>query len=455
MRALTQFFLFLIYALLGVFAAVLPPRMAGVDQDTATVFGILVFFAAWQTTMTLTLARRSTEQARHVAKLEQKIAHLLKETETLSGTVKAQAGQPQKSDKVISELSLLKTLLEQVIHRQAHFDLKAMPDPSDDKAAKAPQKPVSTAKDKAAKPASQQKAGEKAPAAKSPAGASVSGESAAQDAAPEEEDRKPQPPSARETQPAPVIDVKNRGKLLDLFRDALSENRVDLYIQPIVALPSRRTVHYECYSRVRDEDGGVVLPSQFMPLAEDRGLVGTLDNLLLFRLIQLVRRLGPRRPDIRFFCNLSRACMEDGEFLSQLIDFMTSNYEFSSRLVFEITEDDWIMLDDTIRTNLEQLRRRGFRFSLDHARDFDADFAAMAKDGIAYMKADVKTLTRELKPGNLKEVMADLRLRGIRLIATHIETEGEILQVLDLGLEYGQGYIFGEPSQATELNRSL
>lgn len=89
--------------------------------------------------------------------------------------------------------------------------------------------------------------------------------------------------------------------ILSVVQGALSENRVDLYLQPTVALPSRRPQHYECFSRVRGLHDEVIYPQQYLPVAESSGLVGTLDNLLLFRCIQLVRKLGPRRLMCTFF----------------------------------------------------------------------------------------------------------------------------------------------------------
>ena len=100
---------------------------------------------------------------------------------------------------------------------------------------------------------------------------------------------------------APIRLIKREDQLLSVIKKSLSENRVDLYLQPIVSLPARKTAHFECFSRVRDEEGRVVLPRQYMKVAETKGLIGTIDNLLLFRLIPLVRKLGRRRPDIRFF----------------------------------------------------------------------------------------------------------------------------------------------------------
>jgi cyclic-di-GMP phosphodiesterase TipF (flagellum assembly factor) len=121
---------------------------------------------------------------------------------------------------------------------------------------------------------------------------------------------------------------------------ALEDNRIDLYLQPIVSLPARKVVHYEAYSRVRDDQGEVIFPSQYIKLAEDSGLVSTLDNLLLFRCIQVIRRLGTRKPNMRFFCNISSVSLNDKDFFPQFVDFMLDNQELADRLVFEFTQQD-------------------------------------------------------------------------------------------------------------------
>ncbi|HSV02956.1 MAG TPA: EAL domain-containing protein, partial [Phenylobacterium sp.] len=73
------------------------------------------------------------------------------------------------------------------------------------------------------------------------------------------------------------------GALFETVRAALTENRVDLYLQPILALPQRRTVFYESFSRLRDESGRVLMPAEYLAVAEPAGLVTAIDNLLLFR----------------------------------------------------------------------------------------------------------------------------------------------------------------------------
>ena len=113
--------------------------------------------------------------------------------------------------------------------------------------------------------------------------------------------------------------------LMDVVREALSENRVDLYLQPIVALPQRRTQYYESFSRLRDESGRVMMPAEFLTVAEPGGLVAAIDNLLLFRCVQIVRRLAGQDRKVGIFCNISMASLGDESFFPQFLDLLTAN----------------------------------------------------------------------------------------------------------------------------------
>ncbi|WP_417317020.1 EAL domain-containing protein [Emcibacter sp.] len=243
--------------------------------------------------------------------------------------------------------------------------------------------------------------------------------------------------------------------ILRVMHYALEDNRVDLYLQPIVALPSRRVVYFEAYSRVRDEQDHVIFPSQYMPLAEDSGLVGTLDNLLLFRCIQVIRRLGPRKPDLRFFCNISSVSLNDQEFFPQFIDFMLENQELADRLVFEFSQQDVMRHSTNVGRSLAALGRRGFRFSMDKVIDYNIDLGDLASRYFRYVKMDAASLLNkesDIHPDDIKEAFARY---DIDLIIEKIEDEQTILEVLDFGMDFGQGYLFGEPRLSSDTSLSL
>ena len=123
---------------------------------------------------------------------------------------------------------------------------------------------------------------------------------------------------AKSNVPAAPVHARTLGDpaMLELIRRSLEENRVDLYLQPIVNLPQRKVRFYEALTRLRSADGSVVMPSQYIKVAAPAGLMSVVDNLMLFRCIQLVRRLSQKKPRHRGLLQHLRAHAEGRGILS-------------------------------------------------------------------------------------------------------------------------------------------
>ena len=232
------------------------------------------------------------------------------------------------------------------------------------------------------------------------------------------------------------------------MRNALEENRVDLYLQPIVTLPQRHQQHYEAFTRVRDEAGHIIYPNQYLDVANESGLITTLDNLLLFNCVKVIRQLKNRRPGTRFFCNIASAALHDKDFFPQFVDFIEHNLDLANRLVFEFKQEDVANHGVALSRDLKLLGRLGFQFSMDHVTDLRMDFAALAERHFDYIKIPAKILLSgagDIHPADLKRAM---ERHGIDLIVEKVEDERTVVQLLDFDVDYGQGYLFGEPRPA-------
>jgi len=470
---------------------VIPPRLFGWDQQLFGFIGMFVFFGAWQFQNWVIASRTENNSQVRLDHLEDVALILRKDLERTRREVESRGREGEaKNVNLVSELKVLQTLLSQVTRKEMELG-KGVP----------PKEAVQTTEEEAlelgvdytpevtsdvseasvkteaaevqkeltpAEPEEEQiteadieelelTPEEAALVVMDDGGASAADEEVENKAASKETKAgKAGAPRPGVKRKAPIRLIKREDQLLKVVRSSLSENRVDLYLQPIVGLPSRKTVHYECFSRVRDEEGRIILPRQYMKVAENKGLIGTIDNLLLFRLIQLVRRLGKRRPDLRFFCNMSRYSMMDEEFFPQFIDFMTANQEFSGRLVFEISQDDYNALDGDVVDRLQALGRKGFGFSMDMVKDFNQEFASLEKQYFQFIKADLSdVMASHPEEGDVEAFKSSLRLKGMQLIGSRIEDEEMVLKALDSGFEYAQGYLFGEPTSANDMNRQL
>ena len=174
--------------------------------------------------------------------------------------------------------------------------------------------------------------------------------------------------------------------LLETVRDALAENRVDLYLQPVVTLPQRRTVFYESFSRLRDETGRVMMPAEYLSVAEPEGLVTAIDNLLLFRCVQIVRRLAKQDRKVGIFCNVSLASLGDEIFFPQFLEFLSREPRPGRALIFELGQAAFDARGAVEARNMAKLADLGFRFSLDKVTDLDLDFDDLQRSDVKFLK---------------------------------------------------------------------
>lgn len=235
-------------------------------------------------------------------------------------------------------------------------------------------------------------------------------------------------------------------ELLETIRNALEHSRVDLYLQPIVSLPKRTLRFYEALSRLRTEDGAVIMPAQYIKLAAPAGLMPVIDNLLLSRSVQIVRRLTQKQRDIGIFCNISGDSLNDGAFFPRLLEFMHHNRDLAGQIEFEFAQEALQRSSADGDANLEYLASLGFALSLDQVDSVEIDFARLKKLGFRHIKIRASVLTQVEDNGRATvELMKRLERHGLELIAERVEDEGMARQLLDLGIDFAQGYLFGGP----------
>jgi cyclic-di-GMP phosphodiesterase TipF (flagellum assembly factor) len=237
--------------------------------------------------------------------------------------------------------------------------------------------------------------------------------------------------------------------LLETIRASLEENRVDLYLQPTVSLPQRKLRYYEALSRLRSADGAVIMPAQYMKVAAPAGLMSVVDNLLLFRCVQIVRRLTSKQKDVGVFCNISAETLSDTEFFPQFLEYMHHNRDLAGQIVFEFSQDAVLKAGPQGDSNLLYLSNLGFTLSMDHVQTLALDFAKLKGLGFRYLKVRAEILTQGMTAANASVAAEDfknlLERYGLDLIAERVEDEKTVVQLLDYNVDYAQGYLFGEP----------
>jgi cyclic-di-GMP phosphodiesterase TipF (flagellum assembly factor) len=245
----------------------------------------------------------------------------------------------------------------------------------------------------------------------------------------------------------PAFSGLDRDGVIALVRSAIEDQKIDLYLQPIVTLPQRKVRYYEAMSRLNTGNGELVSAADFLPYAEAGTLMPKLDSLSVLRCVQVVRRLLLKNREVGLFCNLAAATLTDAGF-PQLLEFIEANRAIASSLVFEFTQSAVRAMGPIEHESLAAMAERGFRFSMDNLTDLRVEPRELTERGFRFIKAPAALLlnrvsaSANIHPADFSDLLGRF---GIDLIGERIESEASVVDLLDYDVRFGQGFLFSPP----------
>lgn len=232
-------------------------------------------------------------------------------------------------------------------------------------------------------------------------------------------------------------------------KEAVDAARIDLYLQPMVTLPQRKVRYYEAMARLRDRADNVLAASDFMPAAEKVGVMPRIDEAVILRCIQVLRRLMVRNKEVGLFCNVAADTLRDKEVFARCLDVLEANRALASSFVLEFKHATFRNLSPLESDNLAALARHGFKFSVDNVTDLRFDAKELADRGVRFLKVPAALLldpaqaaNSDIDPSDLSDMLGRL---GIDLVAERIEGERAVVDLLDFDVRFGQGFLFAPP----------
>jgi len=242
---------------------------------------------------------------------------------------------------------------------------------------------------------------------------------------------------------------RSQAQILAAVRAAVEENRIDIYLQPMVTLPQRKVRFYEAVTRLRDDKDQVLAADDFIAIAEAAGLIGRIDHMVMLRCVQVLRRLMVRNKDVGVFCNVAAATLGNPTTFGQCLDFLEANRALAPTFVLEFKQATFRNLGPTESENLAALAQRGYRFSIDHVTDLRIEPRELADRGVRFIKVPAVLLldqrqssASDIHPSDLSDLLGRF---GIDLIAERIEGERAVVDLLDYDVRFGQGFLFAPP----------
>ena len=243
-------------------------------------------------------------------------------------------------------------------------------------------------------------------------------------------------------------------KWVSRITSAVEENRFELYFQPIIGIGKNKAQsrgHYELLLRMRDENGGIVGPDQFIPAAERYNLMSTLDRWVIR---EALTQLADKTPDsgkahFTLAINLSGTSLSEDRFLEYVINELQKHTLPDGAICFEITETAAISNLSRVVHFMKTLKKVGCKFSLDDFGSGLSSFTYLKNLPVDFLKIDgqfIRNVADDLVDESMVRAINQVgNAMGIATIAERVETKEVLDKLSELGVEFAQGYYIARP----------
>lgn len=232
---------------------------------------------------------------------------------------------------------------------------------------------------------------------------------------------------------------------------ACDDGRLELFFQPIRAIGKNpdREAHYELMLRMRDEQGGLVQPVEFIPAAERYNVMPMIDRWVVKQVLGTILGRGRIGEHANFAINLSGTTLSDEGFLEFLLGELATAELRPGSLCFEITETAAISSLSSVVYFMGELKDRGVRFALDDFGSGLSSFSYLKTLPVEFLKIDgqfVEQVVRDPVDRSMVEAICQVaNAMGIRTIAERVESKDVLDTLAKIGVDYAQGFYIAQP----------
>ncbi len=245
---------------------------------------------------------------------------------------------------------------------------------------------------------------------------------------------------------------KEAEKLID---EAIEHDRVEVFYQPIFSTEDENFTSAEALMRIRDENGNIISPAVFIPIAEKTGKIITLGNMVFKKVCQFISEEKLQELGIDYIeVNLSPVQCSDDKLAENYIAYM-EEYNVSPQCInLEITESATFRRKETVLSNISKLMEYNISFSLD---DFGTGHSNL--NYIVDMPVDIVKFDRGMTGAFfvdekahyvVETAMAMIHGLGLKIVSEGIETKQQYETIRDMGISYIQGFYFSKPLPSEE-----
>ena len=230
------------------------------------------------------------------------------------------------------------------------------------------------------------------------------------------------------------------------IKEAVNEQRFIPFYQPIVNIETDKVEKFEALLRMKDEEGNIVSPGQFLLIAKNSRYYHDITKIMALRTMEVFR---DRSED--FSVNLSALDIENKSMRDFLIDCLKELPGSASRLTFEIVEQEGVKHIDILKEFVHKVKDHGVKIAIDDFGSGYSNFGMLMDMDVDFIKIDgslIRNLTTDHGSRSVVETIQDFaRKNDIGIIAEFVENLDIYNCLKEMGIKYGQGYYIGKPEK--------
>jgi len=258
-------------------------------------------------------------------------------------------------------------------------------------------------------------------------------------------------------------DIKKQKRMsltAPIIEDAIKNDRLSLYAQPIstVFLGDSDEHHYEILLRVKNDDGSWVGPSDFIQAAEKCNRMRSIDRWVINHMFAWLNNHHQEINNTSISINLSAQAMDDESFFAFINNHLDESPFPCNKITFEITETTLVKHIDTARKLVEEVKRKGCKFSLDDFGTGYSSYSYLKDFPVDHVKIDgvfIKDImTDSSSYAMVKSITEISHHMGKKVVAEFVESEAVLVALRELEVDFAQGYYIGQPVPINNLIQS-
>jgi len=262
---------------------------------------------------------------------------------------------------------------------------------------------------------------------------------------------KPGLPRMHAYMPSIINEMSRRTRLVHNINRAIEDREFSVYLQPKVDITDGSWVGAEALARWTQPDGSMISPGEFIPLAEQAGLVTALNRHMLSQTLRSLADSDWSRT-APLAVNISAQDLSSQNFDEVIARLLEETGVPASALELELTERDMARGSDAIRATIDRIREQGVTIAMDDFGTGYSSLAALVDLPVDILKIDRQFLRRiedrESDRRLLKTLVTLVQDLGRTIVVEGVETEGQAAFLQQMGVRFAQGFLYARPAPA-------